>query len=35
MMQLKDHVDFYFDTPVEKLEVLEDGYRVICARRLL
>ena len=29
---MKDHVDFYFDTPVEKLEVLEDGYRVICAK---
>ena len=29
---MKDHVDFYFDTPVEKLKVLEDGYRVICAK---
>ncbi|MBO5564689.1 MAG: FAD-dependent oxidoreductase [Lachnospiraceae bacterium] len=25
---LKDRVDFYFHTPVESLEVLEDGYRV-------
>ena len=29
---MKDHVDFYFDMPVEKLEVLEEGYRVICAK---
>ena len=29
---MKDHVDFYFDTPVEKLELLEDGYRVICEK---
>ena len=29
---MKDHVDFYFDTPVQKLEVLEDGYRVICEK---
>ncbi|MDD7281571.1 MAG: FAD-dependent oxidoreductase [Erysipelotrichaceae bacterium] len=25
---LKDKVDFYFDTPIEKLEVLEQGYRL-------
>ena len=29
---MKDHVDFYFDTPVEKLEILDDGYRVIYAK---
>ena len=29
---MKDHIDFYFDTPVQKLEVLEDGYRVICEK---
>ena len=29
---MKDHVDFYFDTPVQKLEILEDGYRVICEK---
>lgn len=27
--ELKEHVDFYFHTPVEMLEVLEDGYKVI------
>ena len=27
---LKDKADFYFDTPVEKLEKTEDGYRIIC-----
>lgn len=26
---LKEKVDFFFDCPVEKVEVLEDGYRVI------
>ena len=25
---MKDHMDFFFDTPIEKIEVLEDGYRV-------
>lgn len=29
---MKDNIDFYFDTPVQKLEVLEDGYRVICEK---
>ena len=29
---MKDHVDFYFDTPVQKLEILEDGYCVICEK---
>ena len=31
--KLKDHVDFYFDTPVEHLEAIDEGnqgYRVIC-----
>lgn len=27
--KLKDHVDFYFNTPVEHLEILENGYRVV------
>ncbi|MBR2341027.1 MAG: FAD-dependent oxidoreductase [Clostridia bacterium] len=27
---LKDKADFYFDTPVEKLEKTENGYRIIC-----
>ena len=26
---LKEHVDFHFNTPVERLEVLEDRYRII------
>lgn len=29
---MKDHVDFYFDTPVQKVEILEDGYRIICEK---
>ena len=28
--ELKDKVDFYFDTPVRKVEVTEDGYRIGC-----
>lgn len=28
--ELKDKVTFYFNQPVLKLEVIEDGYRVIC-----
>lgn len=27
--KLKEHVDFHFSTPVERLEVLEDRYRII------
>lgn len=27
---LKQHVDFYFDTPVEHIEVVDGGYSVIC-----
>lgn len=26
--EMKDHMDFFFDTPIEKIEVLEDGYCV-------
>lgn len=26
--EMKDHMDFFFDTPIEKIEVLKDGYRV-------
>ena len=26
--ELKDKIDFYFDTPVNHVEVLEDGYRI-------
>ena len=27
---LKDKVEFFFDTPIESVEALEEGYRVIC-----
>ena len=27
--KLKEHVDFYFNTPVERLEMLDDGYRIV------
>ena len=27
--KLKEQVDFYFNTPVERLEVLDDGYRIV------
>jgi len=27
---LKDKVEFFFDTPVETMEKLEEGYRVVC-----
>ena len=26
--EMKDHMDFFFDTPVEKIQVKEDGYTV-------
>lgn len=26
--EMKDHMDFFFDTPVEKIEVTEEGYRI-------
>ena len=26
--EMKDQMDFFFDTPIEKIEVTEDGYRV-------
>lgn len=29
---LKDQVDFYFDTPVKTVEVLEKGFRVVCGQ---
>lgn len=28
--ELKDKVDFYFDTPVSTIEIIEGGYKVIC-----
>ncbi len=28
---LEDKVDFFFDTPVEKIEIIDGGYKVICA----
>ena len=30
---LKDRVDFFFDTPVDRLEVTQDGYAVVCGDR--
>lgn len=27
--KLKEQVDFYFNTPVERLEILDDGYRIV------
>ena len=30
---LKDRVDFFFDAPVERLEVTQDGYAVVCGDR--
>ena len=27
--EMKDHMDFFFDTPVEKIQVKEDGYTVL------
>lgn len=27
--ELKDHVDFYFNTPVDKIEIIDGGYRVV------
>ena len=29
--ELKDKVDFFFDTPVQSVEVLDGGYKVICS----
>ena len=29
---LKDKVDFYFDTPVEKVEIVDGGYEVVTAK---
>ena len=26
--EMKDQMDFYFDTPIQKIEVMDDGYRV-------
>jgi len=28
--ELKDKVDFYFDTPVDTVQVIDGGYRIIC-----
>ncbi len=27
--EMKDHIEFFFDTPVESIEILKDGYRII------
>lgn len=31
---LKDKVDFYFDSPVERIDVKDDGYSVVCNETL-
>ncbi len=31
---LKDKVDFFFDTPVQSVEVLDGGYKVICDKQV-
>ena len=30
--QMKDHMDFYFDTPVDTIEKIENGYNVVCEK---
>ena len=30
--QMKDHIDFYFDTPVDTIEKIENGYKVVCEK---
>ena len=30
--QMKDHIDFHFDTPVETIEIIENGYKVVCEK---
>lgn len=32
--ELKEKVDFYFDTPVESIALAEGGYRIICAEEI-
>ena len=29
---MKDHIDFHFDTPVETIEIIENGYKVVCEK---
>ncbi len=29
---LKDKVDFFFDTPVQTVEIIDDGYRILCEK---
>ncbi len=31
--ELESHVDFYFNTPVQEIEVLSQGYRVCCGEK--
>ncbi len=31
---LKDKVDFFFDTPVEKINIISDGYEIVCKEQL-
>ena len=30
--QMKDHMDFYFDTQVDTIEKIENGYKVVCEK---
>jgi len=32
--ELKEKVTFFFDTPVDTIEVCEDGYRIVCGERI-
>ena len=30
--QMKDKMDFFFDTPVETIEIIDGGYRIVCEK---
>lgn len=30
--QMKDKMDFFFDTPVETIEIIDGGYRILCEK---
>lgn len=31
--KMKDHMDFYFDTPVETIREIDGGYRIVCENK--
>ena len=31
--KMKDHMDFYFDTPVETIQEIDGGYRIVCENK--